>query len=221
MSFFQNIPFIGSNQPRYATLYDEDDEVPVSSAPRTPKWLQRINPFHSNSNSVQLPIDQESQIPHPQLENRHTTTTEGLFEFSRWDRLIIFAVAMAGALSCWIVCFLLFPVLSLKPKKFSILWSLGSMLFLFSFGVLHGLKSYLVHLFSMDRLWFTLSFIGSIIVTLVSSLVLHSTILAIIACIVQLICSVAYTVSYFPFGRSGLRLASNVAIVQADSWINS
>ncbi len=216
MSFLRNLPFIGPSQTRYATLYDDDDEVPVAAQEsRAASLFNKINPFRSNP--VQLPIDQEAQQPAVQ----EPLPTQGLFEFSRWDRLIIFAVAMAGALSCWIVCFLLFPVLSLKPRKFAILWSLGSILFLFSFGALHGAKLYLIHLFSIDRLWFTISFTASIVVTLVSSLVLHSTILAIIACIVQLICSVAYTISYFPFGKNGLRLASNVAIVQVDSWINS
>lgn len=217
MSLLKNIPFIGSREPRYATLYDEDDEVPVTGESRSSNFLNRINPFRSNP--VQLPLDSEAQVDPIAIQQQ--PPTEGLFEFSRWDRLIIFAVSMAGALSCWIVCFLIFPVLSLKPRKFAILWSLGSILFLFSFGALHGVKLYLVHLFSVDRLWFTTAFTLSIVVTLVSSLVLHSTILAIIACIVQLACSVAYTVSYFPFGRQGLRLASNVAIVQVDSWINS
>lgn len=214
MSFFKNIPFLGNSQPRYATLYDEDDEIPVVSESRASNLFKKINPFRSNA--VRLPLDQEAQLEQPQQ-----LPSEGLFEFSRWDRLIIFAVAMAGAISCWIVCFLLFPVLSLKPRKFAFLWSLGSILFLFSFGALHGAKKYLIHLFSVERLWFTISFSLSIIATLVSSLLLHSTILAIIACVAQLICSIAYSVSYFPFGRNGLRLASNVAIVQADSWINS
>ncbi|CCH44946.1 putative membrane protein [Wickerhamomyces ciferrii] len=208
MSNFFN--FLPQRQPRYATLYDEEEleeQSPQSS------FLSRLNPFNSNSNPVQLP-DTEAQINEPGSQNDY-------LELSKWDRLIIFAVAMAGSLSCWIVCIFLFPILSLKPKKFALLWSLGSILFLFSFNSLYGTRNYLVHLFFKERLWFTLSFNGSIIITLISSLVLHSTLLTIISCVCQFIISLIYTISYFPFGQNGIRLASNIAIVQVDNWINS
>lgn len=40
---------------------------------------------------------------------------------SRWDRLLIFGACNLGALACFVICFALFPVLSLKPRKFVIL----------------------------------------------------------------------------------------------------
>lgn len=40
---------------------------------------------------------------------------------SRWDRLLIFTACNLGALACFVICFALFPVLSLKPRKFVIL----------------------------------------------------------------------------------------------------
>lgn len=39
----------------------------------------------------------------------------------RWDRLLIFTACNIGALACFVICFALFPVLSLKPRKFVIL----------------------------------------------------------------------------------------------------
>ena len=41
---------------------------------------------------------------------------------SRWDRLLVFAACNLGALACFVICFFLFPVLSLKPRKFAILY---------------------------------------------------------------------------------------------------
>lgn len=142
-------------------------------------------------------------------------------QLSRWDRLLLFAVSMACSLSCYIVSFLLLPVLSLKPRKFALLWSLGSILFLFAFGVLQGFQNYLRHLFSVDRMWFTVSFTLSIVFSVVASVVLKSTILAIVSCVAQFLAMIWYTVSYFPLGRQGLRLASTVATSQVDGWLNA
>ena len=40
---------------------------------------------------------------------------------SRWDRLLIFGACNLAALACFVICFTLFPVLSLRPRKFVIL----------------------------------------------------------------------------------------------------
>ena len=40
---------------------------------------------------------------------------------SRWDRLLVFGGCNLAALACFVICFALFPVLSLKPRKFAIL----------------------------------------------------------------------------------------------------
>lgn len=40
---------------------------------------------------------------------------------SRWDRLLVFGACNLGALVCFVICFTLFPVLSLKPRKLVIL----------------------------------------------------------------------------------------------------
>lgn len=44
---------------------------------------------------------------------------------SRWDRLLVFAACNLGALACFVICFFLFPVLSVKPRKFAILYVLA------------------------------------------------------------------------------------------------
>lgn len=41
---------------------------------------------------------------------------------SRWDRLLVFGAFNIAALACFVICFALFPVLSLKPRKFAILY---------------------------------------------------------------------------------------------------
>lgn len=54
-----------------------------------------------------------------QGKSRPTLTARILV--SRWDRMLIFAACNLGAAVCFLICFFLFPVLTLKPRKFAIL----------------------------------------------------------------------------------------------------
>lgn len=41
---------------------------------------------------------------------------------TRWDRLLIFGACNLGALACFVICFFLFPVISLgRPRKLVVL----------------------------------------------------------------------------------------------------
>lgn len=170
--------------------------------------LERLNPFRSSS--VYLEDDSNYVTPDP-----------GMFELSRWDRMLIFALTFAGSIACYLICFFLFPVLALKPRKFAFLWLLGLILFLVSFGVLQGAKAYVLHLCLSTRIIFSVVFVTSIIMTLVCSLALKSALLSLVFAIIQLLSAVWYTVSYFPLGTQTLNLAGLVARSQVEGWINS
>ncbi|ODV59934.1 Sft2p [Ascoidea rubescens DSM 1968] len=219
-----------SNEPNYSILRGDDASsslplpVPNNSSSDSNTFSQkfkRLNPFQNGS--VRLPAVTDSQrLRREEREIDNSISDDpGLLNLSKWDRMLIFALFFAGSIICFLICFFLFPVLSLKPRKFATLWSLGSIFFVVSFIFLQGFKNYFTHLFSKERIYFTLFFFSSIFLTLVSSLYFKSIILSIIFCIVQLISVIWYTVSYFPMGKQTLRLASNVAYHQAESWINS
>lgn len=174
--------------------------------------FSNLNPF-KNYGPIQLPLTEEAE--------EQVTNESGPLNLSKWDRLIIFGIFLLGAVVCYAICIFMFPILSLKPRKFISLWTLGSVFFLVSFAVLQGFTQYVKHLFSGPRIAFTAAFLGSIGLTMYSSLVLHSTVLAIVFAVVQLVAQLSYTVSYFPFGRQTLGFTSRVALSQAESWINS
>ncbi|KAK9447862.1 Got1/Sft2-like family-domain-containing protein [Limtongia smithiae] len=157
----------------------------------------------------------------PISENESAPQEPGWFKLSRWDRIVCFGVCLGASAIFFVVCFALFPVLALRPQKFAVLWSVGSLLFLISFGCLQGPVNYIMHLVSLQRLPFTIAYFGAIILTLVFSLGLHSTILTLLACIVQLIAAIWYAVSYFPFGSQGMRVASRVGLRQINSWMDA
>ncbi|KAI5304052.1 protein transport protein sft2 [Ascosphaera pollenicola] len=180
--------------------------------------LRSMNPFGGDS-YVQLPSSEAgtatAQPPPIQEEG-------GLFNLSRWDRILIFAGCNIGALVCFSLClvFLFFPVLLTKPRKFATLWSLGSALFIGSWAALMGLMPYIRHLLSGPRLPFTGVYFGSIALTLYFSVGLHSTVLTLISSIMQIIALLWYLVSYFPGGSQTLRFASGFAGNRVMGWMN-
>ncbi|KID86296.1 syntaxin [Metarhizium guizhouense ARSEF 977] len=194
-------------------------DEPVSTAPETGLLasVRNFNPFRDR-NYVQLPTSEGPGAPLPAPTRREEE--EGWFVLSRWDRLLVFAACNVAALACFVICFTLFPIMATRPRKFVTLWTVGSVLFLASFAAVMGPMNYVFHLLSAPRLPFTAAYFGSIAMTLVFSLKLHSTILTLFSALVQLACLVWYLVSYFPMGSTGLRLAASFGTRQATSWMS-
>ncbi|KOS21141.1 Protein transport protein SFT2 [Escovopsis weberi] len=201
--------------------WNRRDDAPISTAPSQRPGLlnslQGLNPF-SDRGYVSLPTTEGPGAPLPAPSRREEE--EGWFVLSRWDRLLIFGACNLAALACFVICFTLFPVLSLRPRKFVILWTVGSGLFLASFAAMMGPMNYVYHLLSAPRLPFTAAYFGSIVLTLVFAIKIHSTILTLFAALIQLAALVWYLVSYFPMGSSGLRLATSFGARQATAWLS-
>ena len=79
------------------------------------------------------------------------------------------------------------PMLLINPRKFSLLFSLGSAFTLSSFSFLWGPYNHLVHLLSRERLPFTSIYLSSLILTLYFAMGLQSAILTPIAACAQVI----------------------------------
>ncbi|KAF5574193.1 transport SFT2 [Fusarium pseudoanthophilum] len=194
-----------------------DESVNTSQQSGLLSSLQSLNPFQGGSGYVRLPTTESSGAPLPAPTRREEE--EGWFVLSRWDRLLIFGACNLAAVACFVICFTLFPVLSLRPRKFVILWSVGSLMFLASFAAVMGPMNYVYHLLSTPRLPFTAAYFGSITLTLVFALKLHSTILTLFSALVQLACLLWYLISYFPMGSTGLRFATSFGARQATAWM--
>lgn len=50
------------------------------------------------------------------------------FSLSRWERYMLFGICLLGSLACYAIACFMFPVLVLKPRKFVLLWTMGSLL---------------------------------------------------------------------------------------------
>lgn len=116
-----------------------DPDVPANTSATNPllSTISNLNPFGSRG-YVQLPTHEAPGAPLPAPSRREEE--EGWFArkssvhtwarqhrtnvdktVSRWDRMLIFGGCNLAALACFVICFALFPVLSLKPRKFAIL----------------------------------------------------------------------------------------------------
>lgn len=63
-------------------------------------------------------------FPHDLVSTRlaPATKTNQRDIVSQWDRLLIFGACNLGALACFVICFFLFPVISVaKPRKLVVL----------------------------------------------------------------------------------------------------
>ncbi|KAI8941456.1 hypothetical protein NX059_002676 [Plenodomus lindquistii] len=148
----------------------EADAPANTSSPSVLGRLQNLNPFGAGG-YVRLPITETNPgAPLPAPTRREEE--EGWFALSRWDRLLVFGglLLAAAAMFATSIGIMFTPLFIVKPRKFAILWSMGSLLFLAAWGVLMGPIQYLQHLISGPRLPFTATYFGSIVLTLIFSL---------------------------------------------------
>ncbi|KAJ4336520.1 protein transport protein sft2 [Didymella glomerata] len=194
-------------------------DAPVSTA--APSVMDRVSNLFGAGGYVRLPISETNPgAPLPAPTRREEE--EGWFALSRWDRLLVFGGLLLAAAAMFATCIgLMFtPVFIVRPRKFAILWTMGSVLFLAAWAVMMGPIQYAQHLISGPRLPFTGAYFGSIALTLYFSLGLHSTILTFVAVIAQLVSLLWFTVSYFPMGSTGLRFGARFAGNHVAAWMN-
>lgn len=107
------------------------------------------------------------------------------------------------------------PMLALKPQKFALSFTCGSITFMGSFAIMKGPYEHLASMFQTDRMLFTTIYIGSIIATLYLTCTkggMKGYALVLIASGVQLVALLWYLVSFLPGGTMGLSMVATRAI---------
>ena len=129
----------------------------------------------------------------------------------------VMGLSYATRFKGWVICvfvaglfmFLAFaiglPVLALRPSKFALCFTMGSLLYMISFALLRGPAAHLASICSFDRLPFTSAYLGSMLGTLWASLIRRSQILTIFMASIQITSLAYYLVSYIPGGTVGLK----------------
>jgi Got1/Sft2-like family len=103
------------------------------------------------------------------------------------------------------------PMLAVKPQKFALSFTCGSLTFIASFGILKGPYEHLVSMFAAERMFFTTIYMGSMFLTLYLTCTkggLKGYALVLISSAVQLVALLWYLVSFLPGGTMGLSVVS-------------
>jgi len=153
----------------------------------------------------------------PLRSNERSNEEEAYFALSRWDRLIGFGACLLGAAVCFFVAFATAPLIPIRPAKFALALSLGSVLVMFGFAVLVGPITHLKHLLSKERLPFSAAYIASLALTIYFSISAKSYLGSLICGVAQVACLVAYVFAYFPGGITTLRFGANMLLRGASS----
>lgn len=148
----------------------------------------------------------------PLRTNERSNEEEAYFALSRWDRLLGFGACLIGAAVCFFVAFLTAPLIPIRPAKFALALSLGSVLVMFGFSVLVGPITHLKHLLSKERLPFSAAYITSLALTIYFSISVKSYLGSLICGVVQVVCLVAYILAYFPGGITTLRFGASMLL---------
>ncbi|KAB5593714.1 hypothetical protein CTheo_2794 [Ceratobasidium theobromae] len=182
------------SQFRWARGNNDDSQATQSST----------NPFTRMYNSMTSYV--------PLRSNERSNEEEAYFAISRWERLLGFGACLLGAAACFFVAFLTLPWIALRPGKFALAFSLGSLLVMFGFCVLIGPVNQIKHLLSKDRLPFSAAYFGSLALTLYFSIGSPSYLGALLSAVVQIIALLSYIAAYFPGGSQTLRFGGQMAL---------
>jgi len=148
----------------------------------------------------------------PLRSSENSNEEEAYFALSRWERLLGFLACLAGAAVCFGVAFFTLPLLAIRPAKFALSFSLGSLLVMFGFSVLIGPMNQMRHLISKERLPFSVAYLSSLGLTLYFALGPHSYFGCLIGAVVQVIALLSYVLAYFPGGTQTLRFGGQMAL---------
>ncbi|KIL65369.1 hypothetical protein M378DRAFT_161984 [Amanita muscaria Koide BX008] len=155
----------------------------------------------------------------PLRSNERNNQDDAWLALSRWERLLGFVACLMGAAVCFFVSFITLPLLALKPAKFALAFSLGSMLVMFGFALLIGPINHLKHLISAERLPFSIVYFSSLGLTLYFAIGAHSYIGSLLCGIVQVLALISYVLAYFPGGTQTLRMGGQLALRGAGSLL--
>ncbi|SCV73176.1 BQ2448_7101 [Microbotryum intermedium] len=156
----------------------------------------------------------------PLRSSERTNEEEAYFALSRWERFSGFLICTAGAALCFFIAFFIgLPLLALKPRKFAVSFSLGSILFMVGFAILQGPLAHLKHICTAERLPFTAAYFGSLALTLYFAVGRQAYLPTLIFAIVQCAALVSYFVAYFPGGMQTLQFGSRMALRGAGSLL--
>lgn len=179
----------------------------------------------ASSNSSWFSIDTEQALPlfnAENIQNLHGFSFEGMKQsmeaqmpkkimgMNYQQRFKVFcALLFLSALFFALAFFVGVPMLALKPQKFALSFTCGSITFMGSFGIMKGPKEHLMSMCTLQRMPFTIIYLGSMMSTLYLTCTkggMKGYALVLVSSGVQLVALLWYLISFLPGGTMGLQL---------------
>lgn len=101
------------------------------------------------------------------------------------------------------------PLITVRPQKFAICFSFGSLLFMCSFAILRGPKEHMQSMLSVERLPFTTVYLGSMFATLYYTFEtggISGYVTVLTASGFQLLALLWYLITFLPGGAAGMKV---------------
>jgi len=173
------------------------------------------------SNKLNESIGSWFGSPAGQDTSSSSSSSSSSFTLSRFHRMVGFIVCLFIAAFCFGTAFMYLPFLLLKARKFSLLFSLGSIFTLAAFGCLWGPAETLRHLCSKSRLPFTFCYASTLSLTVYFAVVTQSTILTVPCAVAQLFALLWYVLSNVPGGQRGLNFFTRICWKTASKTVGT
>ncbi|KRX10879.1 hypothetical protein PPERSA_03096 [Pseudocohnilembus persalinus] len=126
------------------------------------------------------------------------------------ERMIGFLVCLGLGYFLQLLSFgQLISALTGHPERFAITYTLGNIIAVCGTGFIVGFKQQFENMRNEERKITSLIFISSMVLTLFSAFVFHSSLLVIIFLIIQMAAYIWYCASYIPFARSCIKNCIN------------
>ena len=123
--------------------------------------------------------------------------------------IIIFLALFGSGILLLFLSLIFIPTIIISPAKFSLCFSLGSLLFLTSFLFWYGTKKYFEKIFSKERFWISIFFVVSIFIGCGFSLGKYY-LISLVCSIFQLISLILFILTFLPGGKLGIDCIKNI-----------
>ena len=150
------------------------------------------------------------------MDNNNNNNSDCLKKFSTYIEIeksykIFFLFFLIG-IGITMLSFLFLPMFLIAPKKFVSLFSMGSLITIFSFIFYYGTYDFLLMLFNKDRRWFTSGFLISVGIGVYFSFYPTYMIISIICSGFQMIVMFMFILSFIPGGKAGIDFMINIIL---------
>jgi len=196
-----------SSTSSFGSWYDEQKASENGDASSSSSWFsidsEQVLPLFNSENLPGFSIDSMKQSMEAQMPKK-------ILGMGYQQRFKVFcALLFLSALFFALAFFVGVPMLALKPQKFALSFTCGSVTFIGSFGIMKGPYEHFMSMCTMQRMPFTTIYLGSMMATLYLTCTkggMKGYAYVLIASGVQLVALIWYLISFLPGGTMGLRI---------------